>query len=174
MGNQKHTTETLRKTLLDTIQDVLSGSCDVKKANAVANLAKTAIQTAELEIKHAATRALLGNKLKNQNGSELKAITLSGAEIESPVIEEEQSPPQSNIQSISVIGVPADSNKYSKLSGFYESVHRMTVRIILEHDENLQFAPLVNTIARLLKRDSTKVSETVIKLVDMQALEVIE
>lgn len=52
MAGKALTTQSLRETLFSTIDGVLEGSIDTKKAAAVANLADKVIKSADLEIKY--------------------------------------------------------------------------------------------------------------------------
>jgi hypothetical protein len=59
MGNSTRTTETLRETLFDTIENLVAGRTGPKEAAQVANLADKIIKTADLEIKYAEKLAAL-------------------------------------------------------------------------------------------------------------------
>lgn len=52
MGNKTHTTETLRKTLFDTIEGVITGDIEEKKAMAIANLSSQIVKTGDLEMRY--------------------------------------------------------------------------------------------------------------------------
>lgn len=55
MGKQARTTESLRETLFDTLDQLSTGETTPQQAAQVANLAQVIIKTAELEIKYVLT-----------------------------------------------------------------------------------------------------------------------
>lgn len=77
MVNKAHTTETLRQTLFETIEGVLSGKVTTQQAAQVANLSAGIIKTADLEMKYSRHVIHLDDKTKNPDEIASGPMTLA-------------------------------------------------------------------------------------------------
>lgn len=59
MANKAKTTETLRETLFDTLDDLKAGRIDHKEATVISKLADSIIKTADIELKYSKTISTL-------------------------------------------------------------------------------------------------------------------
>lgn len=83
MADSTYTTDDLRQTLLDTIEDLRAGTIETKKAVQVANLAEKVIRVSDLELRYADLRVKLSDKTTNpddiQPGHMILAVTKQDA-----------------------------------------------------------------------------------------------
>jgi len=77
MDNSTYTTNDLRQTLLDTIEDLRAGKIETKKAVQVANLAEKVIRVSDLEMRYAGLMVELSNKQTNPHNIKPGAMTLA-------------------------------------------------------------------------------------------------
>lgn len=77
MDDTAYTTNDLRKTLLDTIEDLRQGKVETKKAVQIANLAEKVIRVSDLELRYADLRVKLSNKTTNPEDIQPGHMTLA-------------------------------------------------------------------------------------------------